>query len=240
MSQNLPINFTVGAFPVGFKGNCQDFANALVERLTGTVQLGSIFQAQYAGQQPSTDVGPWFKNGNSVYYFDYNTGQYQPAEDQTPIGACILWAGPGAPDRYLLCQGQGVSRVQFQRLFQRIGTQFGAGDGANTFNLPPGGRFIVGAGYDPLTGTTYYQGQVGGTVPQITIQPTNLPQLIVIAWGQPQHGGTGPGYSAGAPGDTNYNIWPVYSENAPVPGNKTPINIPPPSYVGFNICIRYT
>jgi Phage Tail Collar Domain len=238
MSQNLPINFTISAFPIGFKGNCQDFANALAERLTGTVQIGAIFQAQYGGPQPATDVGPWWKNGTDLYYFDYSTGQYQPMEDQMPVGGCILWGGPGAPARYLLCQGQQVSRIQYSRLYQRIGNTWGAGDGANTFNLPPAGRFIVNAGYDPVTGSTFYAGQTGGA-PSITIEPGNLPDLIVIAWGQPNGKGTGTGYSAGAPGDINYNIWPVYSEGVAVPGTKTPITIPPPSYGVYNICIRY-
>ena len=66
MPQTLQINFTVGAFPIGFRGNCQDFANALVERLTGTIQTSTVFQAQYGGPQPHTDVGPWWMNGTDL------------------------------------------------------------------------------------------------------------------------------------------------------------------------------
>ena len=41
-----------------------------------------------------------------------------------------------APAGWLLCQGQAVSRSVYPGLFAAIGTSFGAGDGATTFNLP--------------------------------------------------------------------------------------------------------
>jgi microcystin-dependent protein len=239
MSQNLPINFTISAFPIGFKGNCQDFANAIAERLTGNVQIGALFQAQYGGPQPTTDVGPWFKNGNSIYYFDYNTGQYQPAEDQFPIGGCMLWGGPGAPDRFLLCQGQGVSRTQYARLFQRVGTQWGAGDGANTFNLPPCGKYLIPAGYDGMSGNTYSNGTVGGAA-TFLLQPNQLPELYVLAHA---NNSVGQGNSSGGVGLTTDNAvsnWPVYSaDGLPVTQRNGPIKINPP-YQAMNLCIRYT
>lgn len=65
------------------------------------------------------------------------------------------------PAGWLACQGQAVNRATYAALFAAIGTQFGAGDGATTFNVPDGrGRAI--AGYDPgnATGrlTGYRQG----------------------------------------------------------------------------------
>ena len=37
---------------------------------------------------------------------------------------------------HLLCDGSAVSRVGFPQLFAEIGTEWGAGDGSTTFNLP--------------------------------------------------------------------------------------------------------
>ena len=37
---------------------------------------------------------------------------------------------------FLICSGQAVSRTTFSELFGEIGTEYGAGDGSTTFNLP--------------------------------------------------------------------------------------------------------
>jgi microcystin-dependent protein len=234
---NIPIQFSIGAFPIGFKGNCQDFATALIERLQGEVQLGTqgFFQAQYGGPQPTTDSGPWWKNGTDLMIFDYGTGIYQPMEDQMPVGGCMLWAGAGAPANYLLCQGQQVSRTQYSRLFQRIGATWGAGDGSNTFNLPPGGRYIRTAGYDPNYQKTYYNGTVGGGVTSFTIQASNLPALIYLIYGRPTNYISGGGaYVVGTPTDT-----PVSYGTVSGTGQNYPINPSEASYQVMNLCIRY-
>jgi len=54
----------------------------------------------------------------------------------TPPGVISQYAGTTAPDGYLLCQGQEVSRVDYADLFAVIGITYGAGDGSTTFNLP--------------------------------------------------------------------------------------------------------
>lgn len=43
---------------------------------------------------------------------------------------------PGPPNGYLLADGTLVDRVRFARLFQRLGTREGVGDGVNNFALP--------------------------------------------------------------------------------------------------------
>lgn len=53
-----------------------------------------------------------------------------------PFGKIIAYAGSSAPDDWLLCNGQAVSRTTYADLFDAIGTQFGVGDGVNTFNVP--------------------------------------------------------------------------------------------------------
>lgn len=64
-----------------------------------------------------------------------------------PVGKIDMYAGASAPSGWLLCNGQAVSRVTYARLFNVIGTTYGAGNGSTTFNVPDmRDRFPVGAG----------------------------------------------------------------------------------------------
>ncbi len=81
------------------------------------------------------------------------------------VGELKWYAGRTVPNGYLLCDGRAVSRTTYSRLFQAIGTIYGSGDGATTFNLPNGnGRTLQGgstsevgtyknAGLPPITHT---------------------------------------------------------------------------------------
>lgn len=62
-----------------------------------------------------------------------------------PVGSIHMFAGGQAPQGYLLCQGQAISRGTYGSLFAAIGTTHGVGDGSTTFNLPDlQGRVPVG------------------------------------------------------------------------------------------------
>lgn len=71
----------------------------------------------------------------------------------SPIGCVMDYAGATPPTGWLLCYGQAVSRTTYADLFTVIGTAFGTGDGATTFNLPDC-RGRVGAGKDNMGGTS--------------------------------------------------------------------------------------
>lgn len=51
-------------------------------------------------------------------------------------GMIFAFAGNTLPDGYLLCDGSQVSRTTYKKLFDVIGTTYGAGDGKTTFTLP--------------------------------------------------------------------------------------------------------
>jgi microcystin-dependent protein len=79
-------------------------------------------------------------------------------KDQTgyvmPVGAVLPYFGATAPEGWLLCDGDAISRIMYSDLFEAIGTSCGQGDGEETFNLPDlRGRFLRGvdggAGNDP-------------------------------------------------------------------------------------------
>lgn len=67
-------------------------------------------------------------------------------------GAVLPYAGSAAPDGWLLCYGQAISRATYSHLFAVVGTTFGAGDGSTTFNVPDL-RGRVPAGKDNMGGT---------------------------------------------------------------------------------------
>lgn len=64
------------------------------------------------------------------------------AMDEEQVGMTGFFSTPTAPPGWLKENGAAVSRVVYARLFAKIGTRFGAGDGVNTFNVRDSrGRF---------------------------------------------------------------------------------------------------
>lgn len=65
--------------------------------------------------------------------------------DTLPVGAIMPFGSDTIPENWLLCNGQAVSRTEYQQLFNTIGITFGQGDGFTTFNLPNlKGKVVVG------------------------------------------------------------------------------------------------
>lgn len=65
-------------------------------------------------------------------------GDYNP-------GKVEYFAVNSVPRGWLKCNGQAVSRAVYSDLFAKIGTTYGAGNGATTFNVPDlRGEFIRG------------------------------------------------------------------------------------------------
>lgn len=60
-------------------------------------------------------------------------------------GTTVLWCAPVVPAGYLELAGQAISRTTYSALFALFGTNYGAGDGSTTFNLPDlRGEFVRG------------------------------------------------------------------------------------------------
>ncbi|HGJ5855219.1 phage tail protein, partial [Arsenophonus nasoniae] len=59
------------------------------------------------------------------------------SDNGVPVGTIIMLAHKSEPKgRYLKANGVAVSRQKYYELFEVIGTNYGAGDGSTTFNLP--------------------------------------------------------------------------------------------------------
>jgi len=98
------------------------------------------------------------------------SGSGEDVTDTVPTGGVIMAGFSTEPTksddstkRYLLCNGQAVSRSTYSALFSAISTTYGTGDGSSTFNVPNMmGRVPVGTGAGSgLTSRTI--GATGGT-----------------------------------------------------------------------------
>ena len=74
--------------------------------------------------------------------FDYSyfkrLGKIPRVQNTVPTGTLVLFVGTSNPDsdRFVLANGSAISRTTYSELYGVIGTAFGTGDGATTFDLP--------------------------------------------------------------------------------------------------------
>jgi microcystin-dependent protein len=114
---------------------------------------------------------------------DWSAASFEPAvqrllnriallkERAAPLGSVLSWAGNVAavPTRYLLCNGQAVSRTTYATLFAAIGTTFGGEDSSTTFNVPDlRDKFVMGASTGNVVGSN-------GGANAVTLTETQLP-----------------------------------------------------------------
>lgn len=100
-----------------------------------------LLESQYDSVLLLAVSGGWFVLGS------------QTAQSVIPVASGMDYWGSTAPAGWLLCYGQAVSRTTYARLFAKISTTYGAGDGTTTFNLPDK-RGRVTAGKDDMGGSS--------------------------------------------------------------------------------------
>jgi phage-related tail fiber protein len=111
---------------------------------------------------PSGETRTVYSDGTKVFFAD--TRETIPVE--VPSGAVWMFAMSTAPTGWLKANGAAVSRSTYAALFSAIGTTFGAGDGATTFNVPElRGEFLRGwaDGRAVDTGRAFGSSQVNQT-----------------------------------------------------------------------------
>ena len=84
------------------------------------------------------------------------------SSDNFPIGSIVGFAGTSVPNNWLIADGSEVSRETYSELFEVIGTYYGEGDGATTFNLPDM-RGKVGVGLLATDEDFNILGNIGGS-----------------------------------------------------------------------------
>lgn len=78
----------------------------------------------------------------------YANGEKLITERQSqPAGSIMQWPASTAPNGWVMCDGQAVSRTEYADLFAIIGSNYGPGNGTTTFNVPDF-RGRVAAGVD--------------------------------------------------------------------------------------------
>ena len=138
--------------------------NAAYDYIPGRVVLytdNNLYKCIQANGANSTVVAPT----DSTYWSQIPT--YADLPDPIPAGVILTFGGSTVPEGFLLCNGAAISRTTYAKLFAAIGTLYGAGDGATTFNLPDmrdkfaegSGTYTVGtvveAGLPNITGNLY-------------------------------------------------------------------------------------
>ena len=94
-SNKLPISIQMGALPPNVRWTPQQLADAIVERLSlVTAQSFALFVS--GSTAPSSNVGPWLKNGTEWWVWSDALGAYEPITiNQASLGYFI---GNVAPD----------------------------------------------------------------------------------------------------------------------------------------------
>ena len=124
-----------------------------------TGSLGSEETGVYVKQSANT----WIQFGNSS------------VDPGVPVGTVITWVSPTPPSGavWLECNGSAVSRNVYGSLFSVLGTVYGSGDNATTFNLPDFRGVYLG-GMPASSGS--FNSKVGNINNQVTLSSANLPE----------------------------------------------------------------
>lgn len=143
-----------------------------IEADVGAVEELAVAAAQHgegllSARGPAVDNAGriWVVKGdlallNGMTYISDGTS-WVPLADQAPVGSELTYWGTDDPPGYLVEDHRAVSRTIYARLFAKIGTSAGPGNGTTTFNIPEGrGRVIVGL--DPTDAAFDTLGKTGG------------------------------------------------------------------------------
>lgn len=81
-----------------------------------------------------------------------NGAEWYSTRRGEPVGSIMMWATATAPNGWLECAGQAISRTTYAALFAVLSATYGPGDGTTTFNLPDmRGRFPRGWAHGSTT-----------------------------------------------------------------------------------------
>lgn len=78
MPVNVPVTIKSSPLPSNFKGTPQQFQDALTARLYLETTLNAVSLVAQGSVAPSSNQGPWLKDGNTWYIWSDATGSYVP------------------------------------------------------------------------------------------------------------------------------------------------------------------
>ena len=203
--------------------------NAAYDYIPGRVVLytdNNLYKCIQANGASSTVVAPT----DSTYWSQIPT--YTDLPDPIPTGVILTFGGSTVPEGFLLCNGAAISRTTYAKLFAAIGTLYGAGDGATTFNLPDmRDRFAEGAGGTYSVGTAVEAGlpNITGNLSLVTGSSSCSGSFYYIS-------STNSRISASVVANANNDIGFSASKSTSIYGNSTTVQ---PSSLVLNYVIKY-
>lgn len=129
---------TLNVNSIGARPILRATSGGIVPLIGREIKAGGIYYVQYSTALNSGN-GAWLLSNPSVRAGD--------------PGDIKFTAASVAPEGWLLCYGQAVSRTEYADLFAAVGTTYGAGNGSTTFNVPDG-RGRAPAGKDNMGGSS--------------------------------------------------------------------------------------
>ena len=159
-------------------------------------------------------------------------------------GAIVAFCFSKTPDGYLKANGAAVSRTVYRKLFDLLGTFYGPGDGATTFNLPDlRGRFIrgfeEGLGLDPgrvFGSMQSSQNLAHGHAARSDAQGEHIHGLIKSAGSNNTPGGF---VSPANAGNAVVNTEPAGRHSHTITVDPSGGNESRPVNIALNYCIKY-
>lgn len=159
MSQPVQFQVSGGNLPEGY---CPSSWNQLFQDMVARISVtpNQNYSTFVNGStEPSSNQGPWLKDGLTWYVWSEADGKYVPmlfdSISSLAIGTIVHWSGNIANvntywgGKWVWCDGAAISRVDYSTYFSIVGVTYGSGDGINTFNIPTvKNAFIVGASAD--------------------------------------------------------------------------------------------
>jgi microcystin-dependent protein len=167
--------------------------------------------------------------GNGAFSGSISSNGSNVVTEDLDVGFSKEWNTDICPPGYLFENGQAVSRTVYARLFNCIGTIFGAGDGSTTFNLPDSrGRTSVGSYDSGGALPASYQNTIGGYggYSDVTLTVAQLAEHGHTDWTGPagNHGHNFPGGHTWSWGDNGLANELVVGNTSVYAGGNPPSN----------------
>ena len=125
-----------------------DIKESFENCLTKDGQIAPIGDFNMGGQK-ITNIGTGSNDTDGVNFGQMNSAITTASDNLFSIGDIKTSVRDANHGNWFLCDGQAIDRQIYANLYAIIGTNFGAGDGVTTFNLPDyRGKFLRGLGGD--------------------------------------------------------------------------------------------
>lgn len=201
--------------------------NAVMMELINAIKGGGVTPDRHDNAQLDAAIKAQIKTVNQA--LSDVAAQIQAKVSQVevvPSGMIMFFPKSTPPNgNWLICDGRAVSRTGYPNLFAMIGTQYGAGNGSTTFNVPYlidrtvwGGTSNVGAYLQPglpnITGSwrAAYENRDIGTA---TSTSGAVSATFDSGWGSQEISSVGSGGSIGRSIDASRSS-PIYGRSSTV------------------------